>query len=145
MTVSSPGDASEREAAEAARGVGNASGGGATDPVARQAEDDELQLSPPRDRPGDEEVLRMYRHHGRQSECGEWRGVANGFGGHAWTQAYVGGKWLGLDAAFRGSGLGGYDAGPIALAAGKGDPGPFVSLCTPMGHVQLASAIHQMK
>ena len=68
---------------------------------------------------------------------GEWRGVASGFGGHAWTQAYVGGKWIGLDAAFRGAGRGGYDAGHIALAAGKGDPGGFFSLVTTMGQFKI--------
>ena len=68
---------------------------------------------------------------------GEWRGVASGFGGHAWTQAYVGGKWIGLDAAFRGAGRGGYDAGHIALAAGKGDPGGFFSLVTTMGQFNI--------
>jgi hypothetical protein len=33
-----------------------------------------------------------------------------GFGGHAWTQVYIGDKWVGLDASFRGGGRGGYDA-----------------------------------
>jgi len=68
---------------------------------------------------------------------GEWRGVAGGFGGHAWTQAYVGGKWVGLDAAFRGTGRGGYDAGHIALAVGKGDPGDFFSMVTTMGQFKI--------
>ncbi len=63
----------------------------------------------------------------------EWRALENGFGGHAWNQAYIGGKWIGLDAAFRGTGRGGYDAGHIALAAGNGDPGDFFSLVTTMG------------
>lgn len=76
---------------------------------------------------------------------GEWRGVANGFGGHAWTQAYIGGKWIGLDAAFRGAGRGGYDAGHIALAAGKGDPGDFFSLVTTMGQFKIEKAIVKRK
>lgn len=63
----------------------------------------------------------------------EWRAMESGFGGHAWNQAYVGGKWIGLDAAFRGTGRGGYDAGHIALAVGNGDPGDFFSLVTTMG------------
>ncbi|MEA3224377.1 MAG: transglutaminase-like domain-containing protein, partial [Planctomycetota bacterium] len=71
---------------------------------------------------------------------GEWRGVASGFGGHAWTQAYIGGKWIGLDAAFRGAGRGGYDAGHIALATGKGDPGDFFSLVTTMGQFKIEKA-----
>ncbi len=67
---------------------------------------------------------------------GEWRAMESGFGGHAWTQAYIGGQWIGLDAAFRGSGRGGYDAGHIALAAGNGDPGDFFSLVTTMGQFE---------
>lgn len=67
---------------------------------------------------------------------GEWRSMESGFGGHAWTQAYIGGKWIGLDAAFRGSGRGGYDAGHIALASGNGDPGDFFSLATTMGQFE---------
>ena len=67
---------------------------------------------------------------------GEWRAMENGFGGHAWTQAYIGGKWIGLDAAFRGAGRNGYDAAHIALAAGNGDPGDFFSLATTMGQFE---------
>ena len=67
----------------------------------------------------------------------EWQTVQNGFGGHAWTQAYVGEKWVGLDAAFKGTGRGGYDAGHIALASGNGDPGDFFSLVTSMGQFKI--------
>ena len=67
----------------------------------------------------------------------QWGTVVNGFGGHAWTQAYIGDKWIGLDAAFRGTGRGGYDAGHIALAAGNGDPGDFFSLVTSMGQFEI--------
>jgi len=56
-----------------------------------------------------------------------------GFGGHAWTQAYVGGKWVGLDAAFKGTGRGGYDAGHIALAAGGGEPADFLNMASTLG------------
>jgi len=66
----------------------------------------------------------------------EWRAMQSGFGGHAWNQVYIGGKWIGLDAAFRGTGRGGYDAGHIALAAGNGDPGDFFSLVTTMGQFE---------
>jgi hypothetical protein len=75
----------------------------------------------------------------------EWQGLENGFGGHAWNQAYVGGKWIGLDAAFRGSGWGGYDAGHIALAAGNGSPGDFFSLVTTMGQFKIDKAIIKRK
>ncbi len=69
MTVSSPSDASEREAAEAARGVGSARGGGATDAVARQEEEEEmLQPSPHLDRQEEEEELQMSPHLARQEE-----------------------------------------------------------------------------
>lgn len=70
----------------------------------------------------------------------DWKGF-QGFGGHAWTQAYVGGKWVGLDAAFKGSGLGGYDAGHIALAVGNGDPEGFFALATTIGQFKIDKAI----
>lgn len=60
-----------------------------------------------------------------------------GFGGHAWAQAYIGGKWIGLDAAFKGTGRGGYDAGHIALAAGDGEPGNFLNLGTALGRFKI--------
>jgi hypothetical protein len=63
----------------------------------------------------------------------EWFALRNGFGGHAWTQAYIGDKWVGLDAAFRGTGRGGYDAGHIALAVGSGNPEDFINLVNTMG------------
>ncbi len=56
-----------------------------------------------------------------------------GFGGHAWTRAHIGDKWVGLDAAFKSSGRGGYDAGHIALAAGNGEPADFLNLATTLG------------
>jgi len=56
-----------------------------------------------------------------------------GFGGHAWTQAYVGDKWVGLDAAFKSSGRGGHDAGHIALAVGNGEPGDFFNMASALG------------
>jgi hypothetical protein len=60
-----------------------------------------------------------------------------GFGGHAWTQAYVGGKWVGLDAAFKGTGRGGYDAGHIALAAGGGEPADFLNMASTLGQFKI--------
>jgi transglutaminase-like putative cysteine protease len=61
-----------------------------------------------------------------------------GFGGHAWTQVYIGDKWVGLDAAFKGTGRGGYDAGHIALAVGNGEPGDFLNLVTTLGRFEIA-------
>ncbi len=60
-----------------------------------------------------------------------------GFGGHAWTQAYIGGKWVGLDAAFRSSGRGGFDAGHIALAVGNGEPADFFNIATTLGRFRI--------
>jgi len=67
----------------------------------------------------------------------QWSTVVNGFGGHAWAQAYIGGKWIGLDAAFRGTGRGGYDAGHITLAAGSGNPEDFLNLLNTMGQFKI--------
>ncbi len=49
--------------------------------------------------------------------------------GHAWAQAYVGGKWVGLDAA-----LHRYDAGHVALAVGDGDPVDFFGMVNTLGN-----------
>jgi hypothetical protein len=60
-----------------------------------------------------------------------------GFGGHAWNQAYIGGKWVGLDSAFKGTGRGGYDAGHIALAAGGGEPADFLNMASILGQFKI--------
>jgi hypothetical protein len=64
-------------------------------------------------------------------------GGRQGFGGHAWTQANIGGKWIGLDAAFKSSGRGGYDPGHIALAVGNGEPGDFFNMAASLGQFQI--------
>jgi len=71
-------------------------------------------------------------------------GGLQGFGGHAWTQAYLGGdkqgkggNWVGLDAAFKSSNRGGYDAGHITLAAGNGEPGDFFNMAAALGQFQI--------
>jgi transglutaminase-like putative cysteine protease len=51
-----------------------------------------------------------------------------GFVGHAWTQAYVGGKWIGLDAALKRGGRDGHDAGHIALSIGNGELDDFSNM-----------------
>ncbi len=67
----------------------------------------------------------------------EWRTVQNGFGGHAWVQAYLDGRWVGLDASFKSAGLGGYDAGHITLAVGNGNPEDFINLVNTMGQFKI--------
>jgi hypothetical protein len=67
----------------------------------------------------------------------QWGTFQNGFGGHAWTQVYIGEKWIGIDAAFKGVGFGGYDAGHIALAVGNGNPEDFLSLLKTMGQFKI--------
>ncbi len=68
-----------------------------------------------------------------------------GFGGHAWTQAYVGGRWVGLDASFKGGGRGGYDAGHIALAVGDGEPADFFNLAATLGQFKIERVVVRKK
>jgi hypothetical protein len=75
----------------------------------------------------------------------QWRTVQNGFGGHAWVQVYLGDKWVGLDAAFKSAGFGGYDAGHIALAAGSGNPEDFLNLINTMGQFKIEKVIVNME
>ncbi len=63
----------------------------------------------------------------------EFMDTMQSFGGHAWTRAYVDGQWVGLDAAFAGTGRGGYDAGHITLATGNGESSNFFSLIGSIG------------
>lgn len=67
----------------------------------------------------------------------EFMGFENVFGGHAWTEVYVGGRWVGLDAAFKATGRGGYDAGHIALAAGSGSLEDYFSLLFTIGQFEI--------
>ncbi len=64
-----------------------------------------------------------------------------GFGGHAWTQAYIGDRWVGIDAAFNSAGRGGYGPGHIALAVGNGDPEGFFKLVNTMGQFKIDMVI----
>ncbi len=61
------------------------------------------------------------------------------FGGHAWTQACVGGQWVGLDAAFRGTGRHGFGPGHITLAVGNGEPGDFFGMMGSLGQFSIES------
>jgi hypothetical protein len=51
------------------------------------------------------------------------------------VQVFIGGKWIGLDAA-----LGAFDAGHIALAAGDGDPDNFFNLVNTLGNFKITQA-----
>jgi hypothetical protein len=78
----------------------------------------------------------------------EFAGIRDTFGGHAWVQANVGGdngKWVGLDASFKGTGRGGYDAGHIALAVGNGNPEDLLNLATTLGHFRIEKVIVNRK
>jgi transglutaminase-like putative cysteine protease len=66
-----------------------------------------------------------------------YMGLEHRFGGHAWTEAYVGGKWIGIDSAFKGAGLGGYGPGHIALATGNGNPENFFAIANSMGQFKI--------
>jgi hypothetical protein len=66
-----------------------------------------------------------------------YMGLEHRFGGHAWTEAYVGSKWVGIDSSFKGAGLGGYGPGHIALAVGNGDPGDFFAIVSSLGQFKI--------
>jgi transglutaminase-like putative cysteine protease len=65
----------------------------------------------------------------------------SGFGGHAWTQVYIGGKWVGLDSTFKASGHKGFDAGHIAFATGNGEPADFFNIATTLGRFKIEKVI----
>jgi hypothetical protein len=56
------------------------------------------------------------------------------FGAHAWTEAYVGDKWVGLDATRSPQGFG---PGHIMLATGNGDPGDFFGMISTLGQFRI--------
>jgi transglutaminase-like putative cysteine protease len=53
------------------------------------------------------------------------------FGGHMWTEVYLGDVWLGLDSTR--SGQRGYGPGHIALTRGQGEPTDFFGLVNTLG------------
>jgi hypothetical protein len=59
----------------------------------------------------------------------QFAGSSDVFGGHAWTQVWVDGKWSGLDATSREFG-----AGHITLAVGDGEPADFLGLVNTLGN-----------
>jgi len=56
------------------------------------------------------------------------------FVGHSWVEAYIGGKWVGLDAT---GAADGYGPGHIALATGNGNPEDFFSLVGSLGRFKI--------
>ena len=54
------------------------------------------------------------------------------FGPHAWVEAFIGGKWVGLDAAMKG-----YDATHIALMVGDGEPDEFFDFLKTLGYFKI--------
>ncbi len=60
----------------------------------------------------------------------DWAGKKNIFAGHAWTQAYVGDKWIALDGT---RGPKGYTAGHLTLSVGNGNPEDFFGLAMIQG------------
>jgi hypothetical protein len=60
-------------------------------------------------------------------------GVRNIFGGHAWTQVYIGGKWVYLDATRPNR----ERLAHIALSSGSGDPESFLDSVTAIGNFNI--------
>ena len=60
----------------------------------------------------------------------------NVLGGHAWAEACVSGKWVGLDATRAPKG---YGTGHIALATGSGDPESFLAMANTLGYFTIES------
>jgi hypothetical protein len=65
-------------------------------------------------------------------------GRENMFGGHMWVEAYVGDRWIGLDATRAPKGFG---PGHIALAIGNGEPADFFNLVTTLGQFKIDKVI----
>lgn len=64
----------------------------------------------------------------------DFAGRKNVFGGHAWVEAYVGGKWIGLDATRTPNGFG---PGHITMAMGNGDPSDFFAMANMLGYFKI--------
>jgi hypothetical protein len=58
------------------------------------------------------------------------------FGGHAWTEIYVGEKWVGLDATRAPTG---FSSSHIKFASGKGEPADFFSIMNILGNFKIVS------
>jgi hypothetical protein len=65
----------------------------------------------------------------------EFGGKKDVFGPHAWARAFVGGKWISLDAA-----LGGFDGGHIAIGCGDGESSDFFGVINTLGNFKIVEA-----
>ncbi len=72
-----------------------------------------------------------------------YESMVSAFGGHAWTEVYIDGKWVGLDASFTSSDRGGYGPGHIALAYGNGGPEDFLQMLSSFGKFTIVKAVEQ--
>jgi len=68
----------------------------------------------------------------------DFPGRENMFGGHAWVEAYVGDRWIGLDATMAPKGFG---PGYIALAIGNGEPVDFFGMVSTLGYFNIEKVI----
>jgi hypothetical protein len=68
----------------------------------------------------------------------DFAGRENMFGCHAWAEAYIGDKWVGLDATRAPKG---FDAGHIALAIGNGEPADFFGVVSTLGYFNIEKVI----
>ncbi len=64
----------------------------------------------------------------------EWAGKNHVFAGHAWTQAYIGDRWIDLDGT---RGPNGYTAGHLTLVVGNGNPEDFFGLTMIQGQFKI--------
>lgn len=68
----------------------------------------------------------------------KFAGKKNVYGGHAWTQAYVGDKWIDLDATRAPKGFG---PGHITLATGSGEPADFFGMISTLGNFKIEKIV----
>lgn len=63
-------------------------------------------------------------------------GMSRVFVPHAWTQAFINGRWISFDSAQRR-----FDSTHIALGVGNGDPWRFFSAMSTLGHITINRAV----